>query len=458
MSTTYVLAVDIGASSGRHILCHLENGKMVLEEIYRFKNGLLQKGGHLCWDIDRLYSELIKGLQVAKRLGKAPSYLGIDTWGVDYVLLDQNDKRLGESFGYRDGRTQGVIAQVHEKIPFDELYQKTGIQFQPFNTIYQLYADRLSGKLAQASSLLMLPDYLNFLLTGKKRQEYTNATTSGLVSIKSHAFDPDILAKLGYSQNLFAPMIAPGTLLGPVSKEVEERLGFPLQVVVPCTHDTASAVAALPSETSVPYISSGTWSLLGLEREQALVDSKSRQENYTNEGAPKGRFRYQKNIMGLWMIQRLKSDTGDLFDFAELSEMAKANPSPYRLDVNDLRFLAPKNMKEEVEKAVGASLSIAQAANVILESMALFYQQALDALEKETGCHSSVLHIIGGGSKNEYLNYLTALRTGKTILAGPSECTAIGNLAYVLLGAEMISESDMKPLIMKSFDIKEVKA
>jgi len=162
--------------------------------------------------------------------------------------------------------------------------------------------------------------------------------------------------------------------------------------------------------------------------------------------------------MGLWMIQRLKSDTGDLFDFAELSEMAKANPSPYRLDVNDLRFLAPKNMKEEVEKAVGASLSIAQAANVILESMALSYQQALDALEKETGCHSSVLHIIGGGSKNEYLNYLTALRTGKTILAGPSECTAIGNLAYVLLGAEMISESDMKPLIMKSFDIKEVKA
>lgn len=458
MKETYFLAIDIGASSGRHILGHLSEGKLVIEEIYRFKNSLLVKDGHLVWDIKRLYKEILQGLKKAHELQKEPAYVGIDTWGVDYVLLDEKNQVLGNAYGYRDSRTQNVISQVHSLLPFENLYARTGIQFQPFNTIYQLYCDKLSGKLVPARRLLMLPDYVNFLLSGKQYQEYTNATTTGLINAKTRGFDSDILSALGYPPSLFAPLRAPLEVIGSFQKEVAAEVGYSAKVVLPCTHDTASAVLALPSLEAAPYISSGTWSLLGIEHRGSLSDERSRQANFTNEGSIDGRIRYQKNIMGLWMIQRVKEEAKDLYDFAELASLARQNPVSETVDVNDERFLAPKNMSQEIMKAVGRSLTIGEMAYIIFHSLALSYGRALQSLEQGVGQSYSTLHIIGGGSKNLLLNELTAQATRKRIVSGPSECTAIGNLiAQLWASGQLSDEKEAKKLIMNSFDIEEVK-
>lgn len=457
MKPTYFLAIDIGASSGRHILGHLENGKLMIEEIYRFKNGLVAKNGHLVWDSERLFKEVLAGLKVASKKGKAPSYIGIDTWGVDYALLDAQDQLLGEIVGYRDARTAKVIEEVHGLFPFANLYAHTGIQFQPFNTIYQLYDDKRSGKLAKAASLLMLPDYLNFRLTGVKKQEYTNATTTGMINGKTHVFDDEILAKLGYSKSLFAPLSEPGSRVGSLRKEIAQEVGYSAEVILPCTHDTASAVMALPSLEPAPYISSGTWSLLGIESAVLHNDEASRLANFTNEGTPNQGFRYQKNIMGLWMIQKLREETKDLYDFAELTDLARANPLPFFVDVNDNRFLAPKNMGDEVQKAVGSSLTTGQIAYCILSSLAKSYQESLGEIEKSLGHSYSSLHIIGGGSQNGFLNELTAKATHKKIISGPVECTAIGNLLVQMEGVGLLPDRmSGKKVILSSFDIQEV--
>lgn len=459
MKESYVLAIDIGASSGRHILGHLEQGKLQIEEIYRFKNSLTENNGHLTWDVDRLYREIINGLKAAYRLHKIPAYIGIDTWGVDYVLLDRNDRRLGEAFGYRDSRNVLAAEEVHKKIPFAALYERTGIQEQSFNTIYQLYADKISGKLNQAESLLMLPDYFNFLLTGIKRQEYTNASTTGLLNAQTHDFDHDIFAKLGYSERLFAPLSQPGSRVGPLKKAVADEIGYSAEVFLPCTHDTASAVMALPAVEPAPYISSGTWSLLGIENEKVIISDQTRAANFTNEGAPNFHFRFQKNIMGLWLIQRLREETKDLYDFAELTDLARNNPVALTIDVNEERFLAPKNMGEEVQQACHSSLSTGQIAYCILHSLALSYADSLKSLEMALGQNFNELHIIGGGSQNSYLNELTAAATHKKVIAGPVECTAIGNLVCVMRGAGIIKDDrSSKQLIKNSFEIKEVKA
>jgi rhamnulokinase len=457
MKEQYFLAVDLGASSGRHILGHLSQGKLEIEEIYRFKNSLCEKDGHLTWDVDRLYAEILEGLALAGRLHKAPSYIGIDTWGVDYVLLDKKDRRLGEAYGYRDSRTRRAVEEVHKIVPFAALYAKTGIQFQPFNTIYQLYADKESGKLADAASLLMLPDYFSFLLTGVKKQEYTNATTTGLINASTHRYDEQILSALGLPSEIFSSVSQPGTRLGPLRKEVSKRLGYEAEVVLPCTHDTASAVMALPSFEKAPYISSGTWSLLGIESDRPYLDEASRAANFTNEGAPSFRFRYQKNIMGLWIMQRLKEETEDLYDFAELSDLARNSKTALTIDVNDNRFLTPRSMIEEVRQAAGASLNIGEIAYCVLHSLALSYAASLTEIEKATGQKYSALHIIGGGSQNHYLNVLTAKEAQVKVIAGPTESTAIGNLVYVMRGAGIIKDDRaLKQLIVDSFATKEV--
>lgn len=357
----YFLAVDIGAFSGRHILGKAEDGKIALEEIYRFPNGMKNLDGTLCWDVEELWGHMVQGLKECGRLGKIPAAMGIDTWAVDYVLLDGEDKVTGKTVGYRDGRTQGMDEEVGRLISPEELYGRTGIQKQIFNTIYQFMAVKKENPeyLEQAQTMLMIPDYLHYRLTGNKCQEYTNATTTQLVSPETKAWDYDLIERLGYPKKWFGDLSMPGTLVGELSEAVEKEVGFSCQVVLPGTHDTASAVAAVPSnEEDVLYISSGTWSLMGTERLEADCSETSREHNFTNEGGYAYRFRYLKNIMGLWMIQSVKKElarAGEDYSFAQLCQMAEEESIKSLVDCNDDCFLAPDSMIQAVKDFCGRS-------------------------------------------------------------------------------------------------------
>ena len=457
----YYLAIDIGASSGRHLLGWLENGKMMTEEIYRFQNlpkeVMIDGHAHLTWDVRRLFEEILNGLKKTAEIGKIPVSVGIDTWGVDYVLLDEYDLPIGDVFCYRDSRTESSIPEVHDIIPFKELYNKTGIQFGSINTVYQLYSDKISGKLEKAKSLLMLPDYFNFKLTGIKRQEYTNSTTTGMVNSKTHVWDKDIIKELGYNESLFAPLTMPGTVIGEFTDAVCEYVGYKAKVTLPATHDTASAVLAAPLDSETPYISSGTWSLLGVEQKNAHTDTVAMEANYSNEGSINHTFRLQKNIMGLWMIQQVRHETGDKYSFEELMNMAMKSTAKYEIDVNDQRFLAPESMTQEICAAVGKRLNVGDIAYVIYNNLAKSYAKALEDLENITSEKYTTLNIIGGGSKNMFLNELTAKYTERKIITGPTEGTAIGNLMMQMVGnGELHDIYEGRKIIKNSFEIKEI--
>lgn len=300
----YYLAIDIGASSGRHILGHMEDGKMVLEEIYRFPNGMQKQDGEKVWDIEALFEAVLAGMKKCRELGKIPVSVGIDTWAVDFVLLDKDDQRIGNAVAYRDDRTKGMDEEVYRTVPEEELYASTGIQKQIFNSIYQLMAwkKKKPEQLEKAETLLMIPDYLNFLLSGVKAQEYTNATTTQLVNPETGDWNREMIQKLGYPEKIFLPIREPGTVIGRLKKEIQEQVGFDCEIVLPATHDTGSAVVAVPSnEEHVLYISSGTWSLMGTELKEADCGTEAMQHNFTNEGGYNRRYRFLKNIMGLWM-------------------------------------------------------------------------------------------------------------------------------------------------------------
>ena len=451
------LAVDIGASSGRHIVASLEGGRLVMREVYRFPNGAKEKNGSLVWDADALFEENLTGLKRADEAGLRPDYVGIDTWAVDYALLDEKGERIGDVFSYRDKRGGIAAKEAHAIIPFSSLYEKTGIQYQPFNTIYQLFDDKKSGKLEKARSFLMLPDYFHYRLTGVKKQEYTNATSTGMVNAKSHLWDEGILSSLGFDPALFGELSAPGSIVGGFKEDIKERLGYDATVILPATHDTASAVLAAPIRGKAPYISSGTWSLLGIESSSAHTDEKARLYNYSNEGSLEKTFRFQKNIMGLWMIQNVRKELKEAYSFAELAALAKENPTDAVIDVNDERYLAPKSMIAAIEEEIGKR-SVGEIAYCIFNSLALSYKKAIDELESMTGEKCDRLHIIGGGSQNALLNKLTAEKTGKTIVLGPTECTAIGNVVAQMLGTgEIKSLAEARNIIGKSFEIKEIK-
>lgn len=458
----YYLAIDIGASSGRHILAHIENGKMITEEIYRFQNGPETLTGydgkkHLMWTYERLFGEILNGLKKAKELGKIPYSVGIDTWGVDYALLDENDEVIGGTYCYRDARTAETIPAVHEILPFEKLFEKTGIAFASFNTVYQLLDDKKTGRMAKAKSFLMLPDYFHFRLTGVKKQEYCNATTTGMVNSVTHTWDEEILDKLGYKKELFGETSQPGTLVGEFTDEVAAIVGYKAKVILPATHDTASAVLAAPLEAQTPYISSGTWSLLGVEQNHAYTSKSALDAGYSNEGSVKGQFRLQINIMGLWMIQQVRHELDDKYSFAELVCMARENPVNYEINVNDQRFLAPENMTAEINAAVGKTLTVGEMAYVIYNNLAKCYDASLKALEEVTGEKYDTLNIIGGGSKNGFLNELTAKYTGKKIVTGPTEGTAIGNLMMQMIGGGDIADvAEGRQIVKASFDIAEV--
>lgn len=462
---TYYLAVDIGASSGRHILGHLEHGRMILEEIYRFENGMDKQGGKLLWNTDRLFTEIVNGMKMCRQLNKIPVSMSVDTWAVDYVLLDEQDRVLGDTYGYRDGRTAGMDTETYRIISEQDLYKRTGIQKQIFNTIYQLMAVRQQTPelLEKAKTFLMLPDYFQFLLTGQKVSEYTNGTSTQLVSPQTKQWDKELIRQLGYPQDLFLPLQMPGTVVGTLTKEIQEQTGFDCTVVLCASHDTASAVMAMPlRQGDGLYISSGTWSLMGVEAGQADCGEQSRQGNFTNEGGYEYRFRYLKNIMGLWMIQSVRRELTDTYSFAQLCEMAaECREFPSRVDVNDNVFLAPEHMTEAIQdycRKTGQTVPVTagEIAAVIYQSLADCYGKTVKQLQHNTGRKYDGIYIIGGGSNAAYLNQLTADAAGMDVYAGPGEATAVGNLmAQMIRSGELENLAKARTCVADSFRISQ---
>ena len=466
----YYLAVDIGASSGRHILAHMENGKLQLEEVHRFYNGMSEKDGEMCWDFDALFKEIKIGLKKCKEIGKIPASIGVDTWGVDFVLLDENDQVLGNTVGYRDERTQGMDEEVYKIIPEKELYARTGIQKAIYNTIYQLMAVKQKHPeyLEKAKTFLMVPDYFHFLLSGIKSNEYTEATTSQLTNPITKEWDMELIEMLGYPTDMFQKISATGTVLGGLRPEIQEEIGFDCKVVLPATHDTGSAVLAVPSNNpDTVYISSGTWSLMGVERQAADCSPASYAHNFTNEGGFQYRFRYLKNIMGLWMIQsvkkELKEEKGIDLSFGELCADAATQTIPSIVNANDSRFLAPKNMTKEVQAACAESgqpvpETPGEIASVIYNSLAKCYADTIEEIQEMTGKTYDSISIVGGGSNAVYLNELTAKYTGRTVYAGPTEATAIGNIMVQMMATGELSDlAAARDCVFDSFAVQTYK-
>lgn len=460
----YYLAVDIGASSGRHILSHLENGKIILEEIYRFSNGMVEVDGEKVWDSKKLFEDILTGMKKCYELGKIPVSMGIDTWAVDFALLDKEDHLIGKTVGYRDGRTKGMDQEVYKVISQDELYERTGIQKQIFNTIYQLMAVKMKKpqELAKAKTMLLIPDYFNFLLTGRKVTEYTNASTTQLLHPETKEWDFELIDMLGFPRNIFTEIKLPGTIVGELTEEIQKKVGFCCKVVLPATHDTGSAVVAVPSnEEDVLYISSGTWSLMGTELKEAICTKESMEKNLTNEGGYDYRFRYLKNIMGMWMINSAKQEIADDMSYADICAMASKTTIASIVPANDDRFLAPKNMTEEVKAACRESgqqvpEGIAEVAAVIYHSLAKCYADTMNEIEEITGKNYDCIHIVGGGSNAVYLNELTAKACGKTVYTGPTEATAVGNVAAQMIAAgELADLKSARECIFHSFKINK---
>jgi rhamnulokinase len=422
----YYLAIDIGASSGRHIVGWREGDEIRTKEVYRFPNGVTREGDHLTWDIDALYRSVISGIREAFSLYPRIESLSIDTWGVDYVLM-RGDEEIYPVYAYRDSRTESVIPAVHGIIPFSELYERTGCQFQPFNTVYQLYADKLSGRLDEATDMLMIPEYLLYKLSGVKSREFTNATTMGLVNAKSGEIDTYITERLGYPKRLFPKLSRAGEVLGELLSDISEAVGGQCKVVLCATHDTGSAVEGIPMVGNHPYISSGTWSLLGVKTETPITDKASESANYSNEGGV-GYNRYQKNIMGMWVINELKRELCPELPFEEITRLAEASDCSLTVDVNSSDFLSPASMKAVFDGWLGVPLSMGDYFRSAYLSLAESYRAAIDELEANTGKTYCKIYIVGGGAKNDFLNRLTAEATGKEIVALPIEATALGNL------------------------------
>ena len=412
------LAIDIGASSGRHIVGWLENGKVKTEEVYRFPNGVSELDGHLTWDIDALTSHVKAGIEKAReRFGRIES-LSIDTWGVDYVLM-RGDETVYPCYAYRDSRTETVIPKVHGKISFTRLYRHTGIQFQPFNTIYQLYADKLAGRLEGVTDFLLMPEYLLWKLCGVKSHEYTNATTGGMVSAETGEYDPTIIEALGLPEHLFHRLQQPGTVIG-------EYEG--IKVILCATHDTGSAVEGIPMEEDAPYISSGTWSLLGVKTAKPITNTASELANWSNEGGV-GYNRYQKNIMGMWLVNRLRDELCPDKPFGKIVQEAEASRFEETVDANASAFMAPESMKGAFDGALSMKpQTVGDYFRCAYRSLALCYMNAIQELQHNTGRHYDSIYIVGGGAKNVFLNRLTEEASGKKVIALPMEATAIGNL------------------------------
>lgn len=464
------LAIDIGASSGRHILGWVENGKIQLKEIYRFDNSQVVKNGHDCWDIQSLARHVLMGCKAAADIGEIPETVGIDTWGVDFVLVDERGLPVGDAVAYRDRRTDGMPEYVDSLIPFAELYSHTGIQKAIFNSIYQLAALKKESpeQLEKAERLLFIPDYLNFVLTGKQVNEYTEASTSSLLNAKTCDWDREIIARLGLPDRIFKPLSMPGTVLGGFTSAVRSVVGYDAKVVLPACHDTGSAYLAVPArDDKAIYLSSGTWSIIGVENAEAIATPESCAANFSNEGGAWKRFRFLKNIMGLWMVQSIRRElngvayvegkggdataaalakiadweNGKKYSFADLETAARAaGDFPSIVDAADKRFFAPESMTAAVYAACEESgqkvpSTVGELVQCVYSSLAQSYAKEAKLLASITGKEYTTLNIVGGGSQDAYLNALTAKATGLEVVAGPTEGTAIGNLIVQMIAS-----------------------
>lgn len=463
-------AVDIGASSGRVIAGVVEDGHVQLHTVHRFPNGAESSDGHLRWDLSGLFEEVLRGLtELARRFGDVTS-IGIDTWAVDYGLLDADGRLLAEPVSYRDDRTTPeVLDAVHRRVSPAELYAVDGLQFLPFTTVYQLAAEQRDHAVwDRVASVLLLPDLIAYWLTGERRTEVTNASTTGLLDARTRTFSPDLLHRLDLPDDLFWPLIEPGAVQGVLLPQVAERTGLPsgVRVVAVGSHDTASAVVGVPATTPRwAYVSSGTWSLVGLELDEPLLSDESRAANFTNEGGVDGRIRFLRNVGGLWLLSeslRAWAEAGEPADLdALLAEAAALPPGGPTIDVDDERFIAPGRMPERIRAACRDAGqrppgTAAEVVRCVLESLAAAYAATLDQAGRLTGREVEVVHVVGGGSQNALLCQLAADRSGRTWLAGPVEATALGNVMVQARSAGSLAGSleSMRAGLADGLDLK----
>ncbi|MCL5270786.1 MAG: rhamnulokinase [bacterium] len=472
--TRNYLALDLGAESGRGIVGRFDGKKIKLEEVYRFGHTPLDYNGTLRWDVLVMALHLRNALAAAvAKTSASLASLGVDTWGVDYVLLDRNDDLLGYPFHYRDARTDVSMPAVWKEVGKEAIFKVTGLQFQWFNTLYQLFADVLAGagRLEAARTMMFMPDFLGWTLGGEKSCEYTIASTSQMLDARKRTWARSLLRSLGIPDRILMPLTQPGTVTGRLHADVVAATGAPsaMKVVAPGCHDTASAVAAVPaSGEGWAYLSSGTWSLLGAELAEPIINDAVMAENFTNEGGLAGTIRFLKNIMGLWLVQELRrawtDDAGNAPDYATLTrEAAEARPFGSIVDCNWTPFSRPGQMPEKIVKFCKGTgqqppATRGEYVRCALESLALAYRQALEALERTQGRRIDRIHIVGGGTKNLLLNQLAADACGREVLAGPEEATALGNiLAQMLADKKIKSLGEGRRIIAASFSLKRYK-
>ena len=458
------LAIDIGAGSGRIIHGTFDGSVLVLHETFRFTNDMMVDNGHCRWDVRGIFNEILKGLKIsAQQISATPDAIGIDTWGCDYVMLDENDEIACPVSAYRDSRTDGLMEKFFLLLSQKDIYAKTGIQFLQFNTLYQLWAAQQSGELSSAKRFLMIPDYLNYRLTGVKANEYSNATTTQMLNSKTNDWDKDLLDILKIDKKLFAKPLLPGTVLGTLLGSVRDASGLPeTPVILPATHDTGSAVAAVPAKgKDWAYISSGTWSLMGIETEKAVCSEQALAYNFTNEGGVCGTFRLLKNIMGLWLVRGLKKSFDKGYSYSDLENLAReAKPFETFIDANDARFLNPDCMLAAIKSYchdTGQQIPQSDGAYVrcAMEGLGFLYRETLEQLRDIQDQEINRIHVIGGGCQDQLLCQITADATGLPVFAGPSEGTAVGNIIVQAIALGHIKDlSAARKIIADSFEIK----
>lgn len=462
MSPEVVLGIDLGAESGRVMAGQWDGLRLQVEEIHRFPNGPVDLAGSLRWNVARLWEEIGRGLgKAGTRWGSRVAAVGVDTWGLDYVLLSRSGELLGLPFCYRDARTRGMLEEVLERVPREDLFAATGSQFLEINTLYQWMAHFRSSPemLEAASTFLLMPDWVNWCLSGARAVEFTNATTTQFLDPRTRDWARPILGRLGLPTHCLPPVVEPGTVLGPLRPAVAGALGLPgVKVIAPATHDTASAVAAVPTtrsgSTRWAYISSGTWSLVGIETRVPCLSGRAREFNLTNEGGVDGTWRVLKNVMGLWLVQRCRAAlelAGGAPDYGVLMEQAaRAAPCRSLVDPDDGRFLNPADMPAALrtfcrETGQPEPTTPGEWIRCALDSLALKYSRVLDQLEEVGGEPIETIHIVGGGSRNALLNQLTADATGRVVVAGPAEATVTGNLLVQLAAlGELVGLAELR--------------
>lgn len=464
MNQTYYLAVDLGATSGRTILASFEAGRIEMEELTRFPNPMIPMGGHLYWDIAALYNEVLRSLKTAADKGIRPASIGIDTWGCDFAFFGKDGQLLGLPHCYRDQHTSGAQEKFFERMPAAEVYKKTGIQFMDFNSLFQLDTMRRNGcqSLEHADKVLFIPDALIYMLTGKAICEYTVASTSQMLNPFTGDLDEDILETLGFARDKFGVMTMPGTVVGPLSKQVQEATGMgPVPVIAVAGHDTGSAVAAVPAEDKeYAYLSCGTWSLLGIESEEAIITDESFRQNFTNEGGIEGTTRFLKNICGLWLFEQSRKEFKDAPEsVGELVALCEESSYDGLINPDDPRFANPTSMTSAIrefcrETGQEEPVTPGDFCRCIFRSLALRYRQVVEILESMCGFPIRKLHVIGGGSKNRFLMQYAAEALNRPVICGPVEGTALGNVLMQLKASGAVE--DLKTMRKISADSVEL--